>query len=158
MPIPAGPGLTLPDWAPTLERVAAYVPRRTLVGSVDGYGAAQLLFTDDTYPTATSVTSLIADACNWVLIATGTVDATLTESAASAAALRCAGLVELMYPDNRDDLSDAKTLLDQATAMRKDLAAANIALTSDDPSTDDDNTLPEFVFPAASEAGDLLFW
>lgn len=153
MPVPAGPGLTLPDWAPTLEQVAAYVPRRTLVGTVDGYGTAVQTFTADTYPTATAVSSLIADACNWVLLTTGTVGATLWGQAATCAAIRAAAHVELTYPDNRDDLSDVKWLFEQAEKMRKDLAAANITLSGDDPSTDTDDVLPEFSFPCASDVG-----
>lgn len=156
MPTPAGPD-DLPAWTPTLAQVAAYVPRRTLVGAVDGWGATQHTFTADTTPSSSEVLKLITDAVQWVGLAAGTVIDALAESATSAAAMRCAGYVELTYPDNRDDLGDAKTLLDQATALRKDLAAANIALTADDPSTDADNQLPQWSFPAAPDYGDCVF-
>lgn len=156
MPIPAGPSPTLPTWAPTREQVAAYVPRRTLVGSVDGYGQAALTWDTTTYPTGTTVDSIILDACNWVLLATGTLDTSLESSAATCAAVRAAGWAGLTYPDNRDDLDDAKELLKQATDLRKDLAAANIALSGDDPSTSADDLLPVFSFPDAVTHGDYL--
>lgn len=151
MPIPAGPSPTLPDWAPTREQVAAYVPRRTLVGTTDGYGAAAGTWDTTTYPTGVQVDSLISDACNWVLLATGALDATLEASAAVVAAKYASAYVELGYPDNREDLSDVKWLLDAATADRKALAAANIALTSQDPSTDTDDVLPVFSFDCPTD-------
>lgn len=157
MPIPAGPSPTLPAWAPTREQVAAYVPRRTLVGTTDGYGIAALTWTDETYPTGASVDSIIADACNWVLLATGALDSTLEGSAATIATLRAAGWVTRTYPDNREDLDDAKELLDRAEADLKRLAAANIALTSQDPSTDADDVLPEFSFPEPVSYGDYVW-
>lgn len=157
MPIPAGPSPTLPDWAPTREQVAAYIPRRTLVGTTDGYGEALGVFDTSTYPTGVQVDSLISDACNWVLLATGTLDATLETSAAVVAAKYVAAYVELGYPDNRDDLSDVKWLLEAAAADRKALADANIALTSQDPATDADDVLPEFSFPEPVSYGDYVF-
>jgi hypothetical protein len=154
MPVLAGPpGGNLPGWAPTLERVAAYVPRRALVGAVSGYGEAQPAFSTDTYPTAQQVSLLVADACQWVQLAAGPIVTTLEEAAQTCAAKYAAGYVELGYPDNRDDLSDAKILLDQAALLRKDLAAANIAAseTPDDPTTLADNVLPVWSFPEATE-------
>lgn len=156
MPIPAGPSPTLPDWAPTREQVAAYVPRRTLVGTTDGYGAAQSTFTTETTPTGTDVDQLILSCCNWVLLVTGALDTTLGTSGADCSAMRCAGLVELTWPDNREDLTDGEVLLKLAEQMRKDLAAANIALVGQDPSTDADDVLPVFSFPAATTYGDYL--
>jgi hypothetical protein len=153
MPIPAGPSPELPGWAPALERVAAYVPRRTIVGSVTGYGTAQAVFTDDTYPTGAMVSELILAACNWVLTAAGPITTDFEAPAADLAALRAAGWVALSFPDNRDDLDDARLLLDQADKMLKTLAAANIAAaeTPDDPGTTADNVLPYWSFPAATE-------
>jgi hypothetical protein len=43
----------LPTWAPTLPDVANYVPRRTVVGAADGYGAPVNTFDTTTHPTAT---------------------------------------------------------------------------------------------------------
>ncbi len=153
MPIPAGPSPTLPTWAPSLERVAAYVPRRTIVGATSGYGTAQLAFSADTYPSAAVVSELILAACNWVLTSTGTIVTAFESPAADLAALRAAAFVALGYPDNRDDLDDARLLLDQADKMLVKLAAANIAAaeTPDDPTTLDDNVLPVWSFPEATE-------
>lgn len=153
MPIPAGPSPTLPSWAPTLERVAAYVPRRTIVGATTGYGTAQLAFSADTYPSAAVVSELILAACNWVLTAAGPIVTAMEAPAADLAALRAAGWVALTYPDNREDLDDARLLLDQADRMLKTLSAANIAASEDqdDPTTTADNTLPYWSFPAATE-------
>lgn len=157
MPVPAG-GPTLPAWAPTLAQVAAYVPRRTLTGSTTGFGTANEMFTPDTRPTADAADMVLTDACNWVLVATGALDVTLEGAAQSCAAVRAAGFISLTWPDLVDELEDARRLLDEAEKMRADLAAANIAVTADDPATGEDNVLPEFVFPAASPTGDLLFW
>lgn len=153
MPIPAGPSPALPTWAPSLERVAAYVPRRTIVGATAGYGTALQVFDESTYPTGAGVSQLILAACNWVLTAAGPIVAAMEAPAADLAALRTAGWVALSYPDNRDDIDDAKLLLDQADRMLKTLAAANIAAsdTQDDPTTLADNALPVWSFPAATE-------
>lgn len=153
MPIPAGPSPTLPTWAPSLERVASYVPRRTIVGATTGYGTAQPAFSADTYPTSATVSELILAACNWVLTAAGPIAVAMESPAADLAALRAAAFVALGYPDNRDDLDDARLLLDQADKMLKTLAAANIAASDsqDDPTTAADNALPVWSFPAATE-------
>lgn len=143
-------------WRPDLWNVAAYVPRRTLVGAVDGYGNALDTFDQTTLPKGNVVDRLITDACAWVLLLAGPIDTTLYPAALGCAAMRVAALVELSYPDNRDDLTNAKDLLAQADAWRKDLAAANHALGEDDPATTADDLLPVWLFPRASPAGDLL--
>lgn len=145
----------LVGWRPELWGVAAYVPRRTLVGAIDGSGAPRRTFDSDTLPTGSEVQILITDACAWVGLLAGTVDTTLTEAASACAALRAAAMVELGYPDNRDDLSNAKELLAEAVQMRKDLAAANTALGVDDPATTDDDLLPVWSFPSAPSYADL---
>lgn len=152
MPIPAGPAPTLPDWAPTREQVAAYVPRRTIIGTTSGHGQSSETWSDLTYPTGVSVDSLIADACNWVLLATGELHETLTAQATVVASRWAAGHAELGYPDNRDDLQDVRLLLEQATADRKLLAAANTALTGDDPSTAADDVLPDVWWPTVESS------
>ncbi len=141
-------------WRPELWDVAAYVPRRTLVGAVDGYGNALDTFDQTTLPRGAVVWRLISDACAWVLLTTGAVDTTLADAAKACAAIRAAALVEAGYPDNRDDLTNADTLLKQAEQMRKDLAAANTALGVDDPATTADDLLPVWSFPAAPSYGD----
>lgn len=149
------PGVAL-AWRPELWHVAAYVPRRTIVGAVDGFGVSRKTFDDTTTPSNAEVANLITDACNWVAVAAGTIDASLTEAARGAASRYAAGLVELTYPDNGDDLNTADILLKQAEQMRRDLAAANIAITVDDPATDTDNLLPVWSFPSPPGWGDAL--
>lgn len=150
MPVPAGPSPTLPSWAPTRDQVAAHVPRRTLVGSTTGFGQAVGAFDTTTTPTGAQVDSIILSACNWVLLVTGVLNSALEATAADTAALRAAGMVSLTWPDLPDEMEDARRLLDEATKMRADLAAANIALVGDDPATDSDDALPEFSFPAST--------
>ncbi len=135
-------------WRPELWDVAAYVPRRTLVGAVDGYGNVLDTFDATTLPKGAVVWRLISDACAWVALLAGTIDTSLIDSARACAAIRAAAMVEAGYPDNRDDLSNADVLLKQADQMRKDLAAANTALGVDDPATSDDDLLPVWSFPA----------
>ncbi len=142
-------------WRPELWDVAAYVPRRTLVGAVDGHGNALDTFDATTLPKGAVVWRLISDACAWVLLAVGTVGTTLVDAARACAAIRAAAMVEAGYPDNRDDLTNADALLKQADAMRKDLAAANTALGADDPATTADDLLPVWSFPAAPSWSDL---
>lgn len=143
------------EWRPELWNVAAYIPRRTLVGAIDGSGAPRRTFDGDTMPTAGEVQLLITGACAWVTLTTGTPDETLWPAALDCAAMRAAALVEQAYPENSDDVSTADALFKQAAEMRKDLAAANIALIGDDPGTSDDNLLPMFSFPAAPAWSDL---
>ena len=136
-------------WRPELWQVAAYVPRRTLVGAVDGYGQALWTFDSTTTPPSHVVQLLITDACAWVAAKVDPVTDSLGGLAASAAAVRAAGIVELTYPDNRDDLTTAETLLAQATQLRADLDEANEAATGTDPEDPTANLLPEFAFPPA---------
>jgi hypothetical protein len=143
-------------WRPDLPDVAAYVPRRTLVGAVDGYGNPLDTFDATTFPRAAQVHRLITDACAWVGLAAGPVDTTLVDMARACAAIRAAAMIEAGYPDNRDDLSNADVLLKQAEQMRRDLAAANVALTHEDPATTVDDLLPLWSFPDPSPVGDLL--
>ncbi len=142
-------------WRPERWDVAAYVPRRTLVGAVDGYGNALDTFDATTFPKGSLVDRLITDACAWVLLAATPTEA-LYPAALACAALRAAGMIETGYPDNRDDVTNGAELLKQADAMRRDLAAAAVAAGEDDPSTDADDLLPLWSFPPASPAGDLL--
>jgi hypothetical protein len=150
VPIPAGPDDS-PGWTPSLERVAAYVPRRTLVGSVDGYGTTRRTFDTTTTPQAGDVTALIEDAVAWVLDRTGALHITLYDSGRGLAARRAAAFVELGYPDNRDDIGVAEQLLRSLEIDLAALADANTALTGDDPATpgvDDVAVLPYWSFPA----------
>jgi hypothetical protein len=136
------------SWRPELWQVADYIPGRTLVGAVDGYGNALNTFDNTTHPTGDQVQRLITAACAWVTLKTGLVDDSLTESARDVAALRAAGMAEQGYPDNRDDLNTSAALLAQATQMRDDLARANEAVTGQDPEDPEAHLLPVYSFPS----------
>jgi hypothetical protein len=124
--------MSAPAWAPSTDQVADYVTSRTVTQTV---GAEQPsgTFSASTYPTDTQVNRLIASACDWVLLATGALDPTLTGSATDVAALRTAGMVELSYPDRTNDVTTAQALLAQADNALKALVAANLALTGKPP-------------------------
>ncbi len=135
-------------WRPELEDVAAYVPSATLVGAVDGYGNIRYTFDDSgTHPRASSVHRLITDACSWVLLATGDLDATLADGAKGLAARRAAGWAQFNFVDDADDRAHAEALLKQTEAELKQLAARNTDLTGEDPTSDADELKPEFWFP-----------
>lgn len=152
---PASPASAV-AWRPELWHVAAYIPRRTLVGAVSGYGEALETFTADTHPSAQAVNRLVSDACAWVGLLVTPVATPLLDQARAAAAVRAAAMVELTYPDNRDDLSTADTLLKLADAMRADLDTANVAVVGADPE-DPKTLLPVlYGFPDAPLWGDEL--
>lgn len=161
MTIPAG-GDDLPSWSPTLEQVAAYVPGRPLVPQPDGSNADLLTFDTSTRPTASQVTALILAATNWVLAATGALDATLYTTAADCAALRAAAFVELGYPERNDPMRDTANqtsdrLFKQADQMLAALVGRNKAATGSD--GDDPDAVFEIVpqyIPAPTAWSDQL--
>ncbi len=152
-----------PTWAPTRSRVAAYVPSRPLVPTPDGRNVDLGTWTDETRPTGRQVDTIIQDACNWVTDATGTLDATLHQSAMAVATFSAAAAIELGYGE-RDtaNKSVANTTSDRlfkrADQMLASLVARNRALTGTD--GDDPEAVFEIVpvwsFPAAPSYGDYL--
>jgi hypothetical protein len=145
-------------WRPELWHVADYVPGRTLVGAVDGYGNALQTFDNTTHPTGSSVQRLITAGCSWVLMKTGALDpaGSLDEAARATAAVYTAYAIERGYPDNSREAATASDLWQQANQMRDDLHAANVAVTGTD--TEDPNAalLPEFSFPKPCAWGDWV--
>lgn len=153
MPVPSQP-TGAPAWAPSLPQVGAYVLSRTLTDV--GGDVPTGTFTADTEPTDARVTSLVTDATRWVLSATGTLDSTLQQQAASVAALRAAGMIELAYPRTGEDANTGQALLDRADAARADLAAANRGATGVDPTTPAGGPLlPVYAFPPPVAWGDV---
>lgn len=153
MPAPSLP-TGADQWAPTLPQVGAYVLSRTLTDA--GGDTPTGTFSDDTEPTADRVTLLIVDACRWVLLATGTLDPALTDEAQSVAALRTAGMVELTYPRNSEDVTTGQALLEQARLARADLVTANRGATGVDPTTPAGGPLlPVYAFPPPVAWGDV---
>lgn len=143
-----------PAWAPTVERVADYVPNRTLVTAAGQPNAAALTFNDSTRPTGDQVGRLIVDACAWVQVSTGPVDESLWALATATAALWAAAAVERSYPTRQGDVSTADALTQQAQRMRTDLQRANEVITGQDPDDPDAALLPVWQFPQPVEWGD----
>lgn len=145
------------SWAPTPEQVADFVPGRTLVGAVDGYGQPRQTFDDSTHPTGAQVVRLIERAVSWVATAAGELPGDkpdLLAAATSAAACWTAGMVELAYPDNSRDLNTAQVLLDQAAGMRRDLVTAIEVQTGTDPDTPAAQVPVLYSFPDPVPWGD----
>lgn len=146
-PAPTPGGQT---WIPTREQVAAIIPRRTHVGATTGWGVTQYGFDDRTNPTGTTVDVLISQAARWVEALCGPiVQPTIEQAATDAAAMYCAALILLQWPDTDGDRDTAKVLLAQAVEMRKTVAAQNIADTGTDPVSP--AVMPVWSFPAATE-------
>lgn len=138
-------------WIPTREQVAAIIPRRTHVGSTTGWGTVQATFSDVTTPRAETVDVLISQAARWVEALAGPiVAATIEQAATDAAALYCAALILLQWPDSDGDRDTGKTLLAQAVDMRKLVAAANVLDTGTDPVASV-AVMPVWYFPPATE-------
>lgn len=153
MPIPAGPSPELPAWAPTQERVAAYIPRRAIVGTTTGYGEPNTTFTTESWPRAAAVNELILAACNWILTATGVLVTAYESPAADLAARHAAGWIAMGNADTAEETAHGRYLLEQCDKDLVRLADANIGATDtqDDPTTLADNVLPVWSFPAATE-------
>lgn len=135
-------------WIPTREQVAAYVPKRTHVGSTTGYGSTLNTFTDDTRPSKTAVDSLISQAAQWIELLAGPITTvTVVDGARTAAAMRVAGWIEMQW-GTAEDQAHGKLLLGEAEKLRKDVAAGNVAETGTDPVAAP-AVLPVWSFPAA---------
>jgi hypothetical protein len=133
--------------------VATYVPARTL-STVDG--THQRTFTAETNPNADHVTSLVDDACAWVLVATGPISASLETMAAATAAVYAAAGVERGFPDRDADVDTAQRLYEQALAMRSDLDVANRALSGEDTTDSAGAVQVLYGFPTPPTWGDDL--
>lgn len=166
MPIAAGPSpgsVTDPDWAPSLVKVADRIPGRTLVKTTVGGNAEFSTFDQSTRPTAAQVLRLIDDSVAWVQLVTGpTVDLTLWSAATACAAVYTAAAIELGYPERqspneKDAQALGATLLKQAEAMRKDLAARNDVLIGENPEVFE--VVPVWSFPPGmpDDFGFLVF-
>jgi hypothetical protein len=150
--VKASDGTTLTPTMVTADswHVADYIPGRTLVGAVDGYGNALNTFTGDTHPPLGTVQRLITAGCAWVGARVANVDSTLTDLARAAAACWAAAQVERGYPDNSKETADAAELFRQANALRDDLQRANEAVTGEDPEDPQAHLMPVYSFPNAA--------
>lgn len=153
-----------PTWTPTRQRVAAYVPSRPLVPTPDGRNLDLGTWTDETRPTGSQADTMIRDAVNWVLDATGTLHETLGQSANACSAVRAAAFIELGYPE-RDSTgkgvanTTSDRLFKQADAMLLALVGRNKALTGADGDDPDAafEVMPVYSFPPADTLGGLTY-
>jgi hypothetical protein len=88
-------------WRPTRERVATYIPERTVEVDRQSGGQPVLDFTPDTRPTARQMDQQIEDAVAWVSTACGDLHESLHDTARGLAAIRAAGMAEISWPVQR---------------------------------------------------------
>lgn len=143
-----------PTWAPGRTRVAIYVPSRTLSTTADTH---QLTFDDSTRPTGAMVDQLIADAVQWVQVATGGIlHDSVREQASVAAAVWAAASVERGWPEQEQpdaSLRRAADLQALAEQLRADVVHANSAAQGGNPA--DPAVMPVWSFPPPVPHGDV---
>lgn len=127
----ASPTAGGPTWLPGRSRVAAYVPRRTLVRSVSSTveSADQYAWTFDstTTPTGLEVSRLIADGASWIFARVTPMAASSEALASTICAIYAAAMVERNWPEDDNALQRANDLERRMDAMLADLIAANNA-------------------------------
>jgi hypothetical protein len=151
-----------PTWLPGRSRVAAYVPRRTLVRSVSSTveSADQYAWTFDstTTPTGLEVSRLIADGASWVKARVAPMAASSEELAGTVCAIYAAAMIERNWPEDDNALQRANDLERRLDAMLADLIAANNASNG----TDDfglEVVNPVYSFPVADPRyDDAHYW
>lgn len=125
-PLPTAGG---PTWLPGISRVAAYVPHRTLVRSVDSSTESadtyQFTFDDTTIPTGGTVARLISDGAAWVSSLVYPLNARVTGAAGVVTALYAAAAVERGWPQDDSSLQRALDLEKRMDALMQDLLTAN---------------------------------
>ena len=157
MPIPAGLGSPeLPDWAPTREHVADYVPHRTLkqtaaatTGSQDVY---YLTFDADTRPTGWAVDRLIGDGVAWVTSRVTPLHTSSHDTARVVATLYAAAAVERGWPHDDQSLTRANDMERRMDSLLAGLIASNDEANGG--GGDSSNLMPIFSFPAPVPWGD----
>jgi hypothetical protein len=131
MPVPAGGGddSTLPEWAPTGQDVADYVPWRTLTraesSTVESDDTYQAMFSPTTRPDDAQVGRLIGNAVARVLARVGALDDSLQAAARTIVCLLTGSWIERSWPEDQDAQTRADALEKQAETMLAELAAAN---------------------------------
>lgn len=148
-----------PLWVPSRERVATYIPERTVEIDRLSNGVPVNDFTPDTRPSDRQINMQIEDAAGWITMTCGDVDASLHEAARGLCAVRAAGMAEISWPVRDADINAGQALLAQAETGLKALKARNdlFTVTPEDPDDDVFEVLPVFSFPAASPYGDHVF-
>jgi hypothetical protein len=130
MPIPAGlGGPELPEWAPTNEQVADYVPHRTLslvpAGITEGDDTYKYVFDQDTRPTGIQVDRLIGNAVAWVSARLAPMHESVQAAAGVAATLMAAASVERSWPNDDQSLQRANDMEKRLDVLMADLITAN---------------------------------
>lgn len=153
--LPVGGGVA---WRPNLERVATYIPERTVAVDRQSDGKPILTFTADTRPTDVQVQQQIEDAVGWVTTSCGDLHESLYDTARGLAAIRAAGMAEISWPVRDGDINAGEALLRQADAGLKALVSRNTTLTGVDPDDPDAvfEIVPLWSFPCAPSYGDSL--
>lgn len=146
-----------PLWVPSRQRVATYIPERTVEVDRLSNGIPVLDFNSDTRPTSDQIDFQIEDAVGWVSVTCGEIDATLHEAARGLAALRAAGMAEASWPVRDGDLNAAQLLLTQADNALKALKTRNDLLTAEPIDPDKAALMPVWSFPAPSRYGDYTY-
>lgn len=152
--IPGGLGSPeLPDWAPTNEAVADYVPHRTLslapAGITEGEDVYKYVFDDNTRPTGMQVDRLIGNAVAWVSARLSPLHPTMQAAAGVAATLMAAASVERSWPNDDQSLQRANDMEKRLDVLMADLVVSNTAANADidgDPTTINPAVLPMWSF------------
>lgn len=154
-----------PTWAPGRSRVAAYVPRRTLVRSAASIVGSQdsYLFTFDgtTIPRGVEVDRLIADGVAWVSARVNPMHASSEGAASVAAALYAAAMLERNWPEDDQALQRANDLERRLDLMLTDLAVSNQAALDKDAGEGDFavEIVPYWSYPPADPRYDTpTYW
>lgn len=158
MSIPAGLGSPEPpEWAPTRENVADYVPHRTLAQrehtTTAGEDVYYLTFDTDTRPTGWAVDRLIGDGIAYIIGQVAPLHESLQATAAVVATLYAAAAVERSWPNDDQSLQRANDLEKRMTDMLAGLIAANDRANGGDGQAGPE-LLPLYSFPTPVPWGD----
>jgi hypothetical protein len=143
-----------PDWAPGRSRVAAYVPHRTLVRSIDSTIESQdgyaFTFDSTTVPNGVTVSRLIADGVDWITAVLVPLNTASQPLAALLAALHAAISVERSWPDDDTSLQRANDMEKRLDGMLVALTASNAAAnTAAGVAAYPPPVMPQWSFPPA---------
>ena|ERR1051325_9603838 len=161
MPIPAGLGSPeLPDWAPTNEAVADYVPHRTLsrslITTTSGEDRYRYVFDDDTRPNGDQTSRLIGNAVAFITSRVSPLHASSEATCTALAALLTAVWIERSWPEDADALQRANDMEKQFNLMLTGLIASNdLANNPEDGGGGDGfDVVPIWSFPPADRRYD----
>lgn len=166
MPIPSGPAAPdVPDWAPTRNQVADYIPHRTLIRDVSSIvdSEDEYLFDWDatTTPPSTAVDRLIAHGVAWVSARVSPMAEVSYGAASIVACLYAAAAIERGWPNDDSSLERANDLEKRMDVLLTGLIASNAEANTPDPGDPDyglDIAFPVWSFPPANPRYDSSFY